>query len=110
MDSCVYIVYLVNCWIFLSAGCSIGGWMVWKEYIVLCILYLCLVSSCEYPLILVFTLASTQLCRLTAWFLFALVILISDRASGDLRGSGVLFGGLSSFPFYYVLFYSRTRH
>ena len=29
----VYIVYIVNCWIFLSAGCSIGGWMVWKEYL-----------------------------------------------------------------------------
>ena len=72
---------------------------------VFCFLYLCLMSLCEYPLILVLTLASTQLCRLTAWFLSALVILISDRASGDLRGSGVLFWRTLEFSFF-VMFYS----
>ena len=77
-----------------------------KGVFVLCILYLCLVSSCEYPLILVLTLASTQLCRLTAWFLSAIVILISDRSSGDLRGSDVLFWRTLEFSFLlcFVLF------
>ena len=32
-EMCIYIVYIENCWAFLSAGCSIGGWMKWKEYL-----------------------------------------------------------------------------
>ena len=54
---------------------------------------------------LVLIFASTQLCRLTAWSLSALVILISDRASGDLRGSGVLFLADSQ-DFLFIMFRS----
>ena len=68
-----YILYCIL-WI---AGFSWVQIVVWgmdgvKGVFVFCILYLCLVSSCEYPLILVLTLAFTQPCRLIARFLYTI--------------------------------------
>ena len=77
---------------------------------VFCILYLWLVSSCEYPLILVLTLASTQLCRLTTQFSPALEFPYQTKLLETWEVAAYSFGGLSSFPFIMFLFYSRTRH
>ena len=81
-----------------------------KGVFVFFILYLCLVSSCEYPLILVLTLASTQLCRLTARFSPALEFSLQTKLLDPREVVVHLFRRTLELPLLYVSFYSRARH